>query len=143
MVVCWQSTVVAVDAGCTVRLVRERCTLRSFQLAMVRAIPFSDGNNFFHKETKVLFVEEFTGVIALGEHPDLKFFLYLVQVVVPLVEVFDGLLVVLQGRWELKFGLDVHQPWERIFVHPLSEDSSLLGTQFLSSEQQSDGGVGQ
>jgi hypothetical protein len=62
---------------------------------MVRAIAFGHGDNFFHEETKALFMEEFTGVIALGEHLDLQFSLYLVQVVVPLVEVFDGFWVVL------------------------------------------------
>jgi hypothetical protein len=109
---------------------------------MVRAIAFSDGNDLFHKETKALYVEEFTGAIAFGRAPGPLICLYLAQVVVPLMKVFDGLWVVLQGGWELKFGLDVHRPWEQIFVHPLGKDSSLLGTQFVSCEQQSDGGVG-
>ena len=71
LVACQQFTVVAVDAGCTVRLVGERGTLRSFQLAMVRAKAFGNGDNFFHEQPESLFVEEFAGPVALGEDLDL------------------------------------------------------------------------
>jgi hypothetical protein len=113
-------TAVAVDASGTIRLVKERGTLRSFQLAMVRAKAFRDG-----EQTEALGLGGIHRPGCFGQGPG-----HLISSLPRrgICSICEGCrwFVIFQGGGEFEFCPDIYQPWKRIFVHSLGKVYSLL-----------------